>query len=141
MDFLFKIYLFNWGFYIMDTISNTLTLIRNANLSRHEEVILPFLKMNLQLINILKMEGFIDTFYVNTHLHVRLKYKGTNRIPVLTNLKRLSTPGRRIYIQSKQIPQLFGGLGLIVLSTSKGILSHKQAKYLNLGGELLCSIW
>ena len=126
----------------MDSISNSLTLIRNANLSRHKEVILPFLKMNLQLINILKMEGFIDTFLIiNNHLHVRLKYKGINQTPVLTNLKRLSTPGRRIYIQSKKIPQLFGGLGLIILSTSKGIISHKQAQYLNVGGELLCSIW
>ena len=125
----------------MDSISHTLTLIRNANLSRHDEVILPFLKMNLELINILKMEGLIDCFYINTHLHVRLKYKGINRTPVLTNLKRLSTPGRRIYLQSKQIPQLFGGLGLMVLSTSKGIVSHKQAKYLNIGGELLCVIW
>ena len=126
----------------MDSISETLTLIRNANLSRHTEVQLPSFKCNIQLINILKVEGFIDSFYMGTNkIYVQLKYKGDKQIPVITNLQRLSRPGRRIYIQSREIPQILGGLGIMILSTSRGLLSHKQAKYLRLGGEVLCWIW
>lgn len=126
----------------MDIISQTLTSIRNGNRSKNNSVKIPKLGINQKLASILKNEGFIDSFEImNSVLILNLKYKGRERIPVLTNLKRISTPGRRVYINSKEIPQLFGGLGILILSTSKGIMTNKQAQQMKIGGELLCSIW
>nr|YP_009130454.1 30S ribosomal protein S8 [Bryopsis plumosa]AJF21958.1 ribosomal protein S8 [Codium decorticatum]CEO90984.1 30S ribosomal protein S8 [Bryopsis plumosa] len=136
----------------MDLISNVLTYIRNGNLSKNKSVRLPYLKTTIQLVKILKNEGFIDSFVITKkeesieqvytdHIIVFLKYEGRNRKPILTNLKRISKPGRRIYVNSKQVPQLLGGLGILILSTSQGILTNKQARNLKIGGELLCSIW
>lgn len=136
----------------MDLISNVLTYIRNGNLSKNKSVRLPYLKTTIQLVRILKNEGFIDSFVISKkeesseqaytdHIIVFLKYEGRNRKPILTNLKRISKPGRRIYVNSKQVPQLLGGLGILILSTSQGILTNKQARHLKIGGELLCSIW
>jgi small subunit ribosomal protein S8 len=126
----------------MDIISQTLTSIRNGNLSKNTSVKIPNLGINEKLASILKNEGFIDSFEImNSVLILNLKYRGRERTPVLTNLKRISTPGRRVYINSKEIPQLFGGLGILILSTSKGIMTNKQAQQMKIGGELLCSIW
>lgn len=136
----------------MDLISNILTYIRNGNLSKNKTVKLPYLKTTLQLVKILKMEGFIESFAIlkqeeciqeisTTQIIVFLKYEGRSRKPILTNLKRISKPGRRIYVNSKQVPQLLGGLGILILSTSQGIITNKQARQLKIGGELLCSIW
>lgn len=126
----------------MDIISQTLTSIRNGNRSKNMSVQIPKLGINEKLASILKNEGFINSFEsVNSVLILNLKYRGRDRIPVLTNLKRISTPGRRVYINSKEIPQLFGGLGILILSTSKGIMTNKQAQKMKIGGELLCSIW
>lgn len=126
----------------MDIISQTLTSIRNGNLSKNSSVKIPNLGINEKLASILKNEGFIDSFEImNSVLILNLKYRGRERIPVLTNLKRISTPGRRVYINSKEIPQLFGGLGILILSTSKGIMTNKQAQQMKIGGELLCSVW
>ncbi len=136
----------------MDLISDVLTYIRNGNLSKNKSVRLPYLKTTLQLITILKNEGFIESFSILkktdsnqlNHLDsiiVFLKYEGRERRPILTNLKRISKPGRRVYVNSKQVPQLLGGLGVLILSTSKGIITNKQARHFKVGGELLCSIW
>ncbi len=126
----------------MDIISQTLTSIRNGNQSKNNSVKIPKLGINEKLASILKNEGFIDSFeIINSVLILNLKYRGRERIPVLTNLKRISTPGRRVYINSKEIPQLFGGLGILILSTSKGIMTNKQAQQMKIGGELLCSVW
>ena len=126
----------------MDIISQTLTSIRNGNRSKNSSVKIPKLGINEKLASILKNEGFIDSFEImNSVLILNLKYRGRERIPVLTNLKRISTPGRRVYINSKEIPQLFGGLGILILSTSKGIMTNKQAQQMKIGGELLCSVW
>ena len=126
----------------MDIISQTLTSIRNGNRSKNSSVKIPKLGINEKLALILKNEGFIDSFEImNSVLILNLKYRGRERIPVLTNLKRISTPGRRVYINSKEIPQLFGGLGILILSTSKGIMTNKQAQQMKIGGELLCSVW
>ena len=126
----------------MDIISQTLTSIRNGNRSKNSSVKIPKLGINEKLASILRNEGFIDSFEImNSVLILNLKYKGRERIPVLTNLKRISTPGRRVYINSKEIPQLFGGLGILILSTSKGIMTNKQAQQMKIGGELLCSVW
>lgn len=136
----------------MDLISNILTYIRNSNLSKNKSVKLPYLKTTLQLVKILKTEGFIESFAIlkkneaideiyTHHIIIFLKYKGRNKKPILTNLKRISKPGRRIYVNAKQVPQLLGGLGTLILSTSKGIITNKRARKLKIGGELLCSIW
>ena len=136
----------------MDLISNVLTYIRNGNLSKNKSVKLPYLKTTLQLVKILNNEGFIESFTISKKskltnpvhtdsIIVFLKYEGRNRKPILTNLKRISKPGRRIYVNSRQVPQLLGGLGILILSTSKGIITNKQALHLKIGGELLCSIW
>ena len=126
----------------MDIISQTLTSIRNGNRSKNSSVKIPKLGINEKLASILKNEGFIASFEItNSVLILNLKYKGRERVPVLTNLKRISTPGRRVYINSKEIPQLFGGLGILILSTSKGIMTNKQAQQMKIGGELLCSVW
>ena len=126
----------------MDIISQTLTSIRNGNRSKNSSVKIPKLDINEKLASILKNEGFIDSIEItNSVLILNLKYRGRERAPVLTNLKRISTPGRRVYINSKEIPQLFGGLGILILSTSKGIMTNKQAQQMKIGGELLCSVW
>ena len=126
----------------MDLMSDILTRIRNANLSKNSSVTLPALNKTRQLVTLLKHEGFIQSFHVcSQNLIVYLTYKGRHKKPIITNLKSISTPGRRIYIKAKQVPQFLGGLGVLVLSTSKGIITNKQARYLKVGGELLCSIW
>nr|AYC64552.1 ribosomal protein S8 [Pseudoderbesia arbuscula] len=128
----------------MDAISRVLTSIRNSNLSKNKSVTLPYLKTTWQLVNILKNEGFIESFSIsktNNIIIVYLKYEGKSQKPILNNLKRISKPGRRIYVNSKQVPELLGGLGILILSTSEGIITNKQARSLKIGGELLCSIW
>nr|YP_009472738.1 ribosomal protein S8 [Codium arenicola]ARO74383.1 ribosomal protein S8 [Codium arenicola] len=126
----------------MDLISNTLTKIRNANKTQNPTVLIPNINQNLQILHILKKEGFINSYSVREPnvLQIHLKYQ-ENKKTVLMNLKRISTPGRRIYVQAKQIPILFGGLGIYILSTSKGLLTNKEAHKYNIGGELLCSVW
>lgn len=126
----------------MDIISQTLTSIRNANCSKNKFVHIPKLSINEELVQILKNEGFIESFEsANSRLRLNLKYKGRDQTPVLTNLKRISTPGRRVYINYKEIPHLLGGLGILILSTSQGIITNKQAQKIKIGGELICSIW
>jgi len=127
----------------MDLISNSLTCIRNANLCRNSTVTLPLLTKTKQLAEILQQEGFIESFTSRGHkeLVIQLKYQGQNRKPILTNLKRISKPGRRVYVNHKEIPSLFGGLGVLLVSTSIGLITNKQARKLHLGGEIICSIW
>nr|YP_009532764.1 ribosomal protein S8 [Pedobesia claviformis]AYC65312.1 ribosomal protein S8 [Pedobesia claviformis] len=126
----------------MDTISQTITHIRNANLTRNSNLILSANKINYQLIKLLKYEGFIDDFKLQTNsVLVCLKYNSVTCKPIITNLKRLSCPGRRIYMKSSELPQLFGGLGILILSTSRGILTDKQARKFGVGGEVLCAVW
>ena len=126
----------------MDVISQTLTSIRNANNSKNPYVILPYISINQTLVQILQTEGFIDSFEIDqTQIIIHLKYMGQDQKPILTNLQRISTPGRRVYIHCNQIPQLFGGLGILLISTSSGVMTNKQAQKLKVGGELICSIW
>ena len=126
-----------------DTVGDFLTQIRNANLTRNFSTITLNTKTNYQISKILKEEGFIDSFtsFSSKKLILYLKYKGRQRKPILTNLKRISKPGRRIYTNYKEIPSILGGLGIIILSTSKGILTDRDARLNHVGGEILCSIW
>nr|UXE31011.1 ribosomal protein S8 [Ostreobium quekettii] len=126
-----------------DTLGDILTQIRNANLTKSSKTLIKHTKISYQICKILKKEGFINSFDIlpSRHLILCLKYKGRNRKPILTNLRRISKPGRRIYTTYKEIPTILGGLGIIILSTSKGILTNRDALFYQLGGEILCSIW
>lgn len=128
---------------VNDTISDMLTRIRNANLVKSNTVVIPFTRINKKIGEILQKEGFIDALEEenSTKLLFFLKYMGTSRKPCITNLKRISKPGLRIYTNHNEIPKILGGLGIVILSTSKGIMTDKKARILKLGGEILCSIW
>lgn len=126
-----------------DTIGDFLTQIRNANLSKNSKTLIIHTKISYQICKILKREGFITSFDIlsSRYLVVYLKYKDRDRKSILTNLQRISKPGRRIYTNYKEIPTILGGLGTIILSTSKGILTDREAYFYRVGGEILCSVW
>jgi len=129
----------------MDTIAQFLTRIRNGGTARHEKVDVPSSKTRVGLAEILAEVGFIRSFKVAKDskqgiMRVYLKYdeKGSHAI---SNIQRISRPGRRVYIRSTEIPVVRSGLGTTILSTSQGLMSGTQAKEKNLGGELICKIW
>jgi small subunit ribosomal protein S8 len=129
----------------MDTIAQFITVIRNAGRAQHEKVDVPASKMRAGIAQILANEGYIRSFKVAKDskqgiMRVYLKYSESGE-HVITAIDKVSTPGRRVYVKANQIPKVRSGLGMSILSTSKGIMSNKQAAEENLGGELLCSIW
>lgn len=137
---------------VNDTISDMLTRIRNANLASKTTVSLSKTKVHEQICQILEQEGFIENFSVSEDqsntLTVTLKYQksrvaGSGGLgkPCITNLKRISKPGLRIYTNSRDIPKVLGGMGILILSTSKGLMTDRQARRARLGGEILCSVW
>ncbi|CAM3974292.1 30S ribosomal protein S8 [Cohnella lubricantis] len=128
-----------------DPIADMLTRIRNANLVRHETVELPASNVKKQIAEILKREGFIrDAEYVEDTkqglIRIFLKY-GPNNERVITGLKRISKPGLRVYTKSNEVPRVLGGLGIAIISTSKGIVTDKEARQSKSGGEVLCYVW
>lgn len=128
-----------------DPIADMLTRIRNANMVSHETVEMPSSKLKVELAKLLKDEGYITDYSVKTvgkfsYLTIVLKYDEKNK-PVITNLKRVSKPGLRNYCKSKNLPKVFGGLGVAIISTSKGLLADRKARQENLGGEVLCYVW
>ena len=130
----------------MDTISDILTRVRNANMVKHQIVEIPSTKMSKEICRILKEEGFIDDleFYEEKsrkYLLISLKYKGKNREPVIAKIVRISKPGLRVYANAKNLPKVLDDLGIAVISTSKGIMTNLKAKELGIGGEVLCYIW
>nr|YP_009632261.1 ribosomal protein S8 [Parallela transversalis]AYQ22850.1 ribosomal protein S8 [Parallela transversalis] len=133
-----------------DTISDMLTRIRNACMVKNSEVLVPNTKLTREIAHILEKEGFIQTFQIlgdKRQLSLRLKYRskqiatGKIKESCITNLKRMSKPGLRIYTNSKDIPRILGGAGILILSTPAGLLSDRTARSLGIGGEILCSIW
>jgi small subunit ribosomal protein S8 len=123
-----------------------LTRVRNANLARHQIVQVPATKLTKNIANVLQQEGFIQSVEeigesFTKQLLISLKYKGKTREPVIKALKRISKPGLRIYANQKELPRVLGGLGIAVISTSKGIMTDNTARSQNLGGEVLCYIW
>jgi small subunit ribosomal protein S8 len=126
-----------------DPIADLLTRIRNAIASRHEMVDIPSSKMKLELIRILKEEGYISNFTVPNEargkIRVHLRY-APGRVPAISNLSRVSRPGCRVYADKNRIPTIQGGMGICVLSTSQGLFTGKQAQEKGLGGEVLCTI-
>jgi small subunit ribosomal protein S8 len=128
-----------------DPIADMLTRIRNASAARHRELTLPSSRVKREIARILVEEGFVESFStqpdgVQEMLTVQLKYV-EGRTPVVSGLKRISKPGLRVYARKTEIPRVLGGLGLAILSTSRGIMTGSQARKLNLGGEVLCYVW
>ena len=127
-----------------DPIADMLTRIRNANQQKHETVSIPYSNLKNDLANILKNEGFVTDFVVNEegnhkNIVITLKYTGNER--VITGLKRVSKPGLRQYAKVNEIPKVLNGLGIVVLSTSQGLMTDKEARAKNIGGEVLAYIW
>lgn len=125
-----------------DTISDMLTRIRNAIRVKSPTVVIPQTRATEAIASILVREGFLEEVTkANRSLELRLKYRGTERQPVLTNLKRISRPGLRVYANHKEIPQILGGLGVVILSTPQGLVTDREARARRIGGELVCSLW
>ena len=130
---------------VLDPIADMLTRIRNANTNKHETVVIPQSKTKLAIAEILKEEGYIVDYKTldseqGKMIEVTLKY-GPNGEKVIQGLKRISKPGLRIYANAEQLPQVLNGLGIAIVSTSKGIVTDKQARKLNVGGEVLAYVW
>jgi len=130
---------------ISDPIADMLTRIRNAVIVRHDFVLIPTSRMKLAIARILKEEGFISDYEVlrgkpHRVIKIYLKYNDNNQ-PVLIGLERVSKPGLRVYVQRKEITRVYGGLGIAIVSTPKGVMTGRQAWRQGIGGELLCYIW
>jgi len=126
-----------------DPISDLLCRLRNAARAQHPDVLVPHSQLKESLAQVLKNEGYLTEVSVEgtTKKQIRLKLRYAGKKTVLEGLRRMSTPGRRVYARSTEIPKVRGGLGVVVLSTSSGIVTDREARKRNLGGELLCSIW
>ena len=124
-----------------DPIADMLTRIRNANQMRSKEVSMPSSKMKVEIAKILDNEGFIEKYTVKDNtLTLTLKY-GQNKERVITGLKRISKPGLRVYAKADEVPKVLNGLGIAIISTSRGVMTDKEARKEKLGGEVLCYIW
>lgn len=128
-----------------DPLSDMLTRIRNGSMARFEKVDMPFSNLKASIARVLKDEGFIKNFKIikdmgQTALRIYLKYEVGNK-SVINRIKRISKPSRRIYVGSNDIPKIMQGLGVAILSTSKGIMTDRSAREAAIGGELLCEIW
>nr|YP_009145516.1 ribosomal protein S8 [Trachelomonas volvocina]AKL82429.1 ribosomal protein S8 [Trachelomonas volvocina] len=127
-----------------DLVADTLTRIRNANRARISEVKIIKSNLTYNIVKILKQEGFIEGYDSNDsseNITLKLKYKGIKQIPYISNLSRISRSGSRVYVNKKRIPRVFGGIGIAILSTSKGLLTDYQARTYGVGGEILFYIW
>ena len=133
-----------------DPIADMLTRIRNAVRAEHSQVSMPSSKMKVSIAKILAEEGFISNYEVTENknsphksLTLGLKYVGKRRTkrPVITNLERVSLPGQRIYAGKDEIPYVLSGMGISILTTSKGVMTGREAKKIGVGGELVCKVW
>ena len=126
-----------------DPISDFLCRVRNAARALHPEVLVPYSRLKESLAQVLLREGYVSDVSVEgtSKKNIRLKLKYTGRKSVIEGLRRLSSPGRRVYAPCDAIPKVRGGLGVVVLSTSAGVVTDREARRRNLGGELICSIW
>ena len=129
-----------------DPIADMLTRIRNANTAKHDTVDVPSSKMKLAIAQILSDEGYIKKFDIVNDgnfksLHISLKYGADKNDKILTGLKRISKPGLRVYAGKESLPKVLGGLGIAILSTNQGIVTDKEARKLQVGGEVLAFVW
>jgi small subunit ribosomal protein S8 len=130
---------------VNDPLGDFVTRIRNASMARHDKLTLPSSRLKVDLAKALKSEGFIADYLVHekkpqNELTVMLKY-GQNREPVINGIKRESKPGLRRYVNVREIPKVKGGMGIAIISTSRGILSDHDARHANVGGELICTVY
>jgi small subunit ribosomal protein S8 len=128
-----------------DPIADFLTRIRNALLAKHESTDIPASKLKCRLAEILKAEGYIADAHVvgeGRHKVIRISLKyDLGEVSVIQSLRRISRPGRRVYVAADQLPRVLNGLGLAVISTSRGVMSDRECRQLNVGGEVMCQIW
>ncbi|AFY72912.1 ribosomal protein S8 [Synechococcus sp. PCC 7502] len=129
-----------------DTISDMLTRIRNATSAKNQVTAIPATKMTQSIAQVLRQEGYISDFEeigegIDRRLMLSLKYKGKNRQPIITMLKRVSRPGLRVYSNHKDLPKVLGGIGIAIVSTSKGIMTDREARKQGVGGEILCFVY
>ena len=129
-----------------DPIADMLTRIRNANTAKHDTVDVPASKMKVAIANILLDEGYIAKYDIVEDgvfktIHITLKYGADKNEKVISGLKRISKPGLRVYANSEDMPKVLGGLGTAIVSTNKGVITDKDARKLNVGGEVLCFVW
>jgi small subunit ribosomal protein S8 len=130
---------------ISDPIADMLTRVRNASRARHTEVVVPASRTKREIARILKAEGFIDDVAeerVGSEQQLRLTLRYVDgKVPVVSGLKRISKPGLRVYARKTDIPRVLGGLGIVIVSTSQGIMTDSQARRSDLGGEVLAYVW
>lgn len=130
---------------VTDPLADMLTRIRNANLAYHDQVEIPYSNIKMEVTKVLAAEGYIDGYTVDNakpqkNITINLKY-GKNRRRVITGIKRISKPGLRVYAKRDDIPKVLGGLGIAVLSSSKGIMTDKTAREIGVGGEVIAYVW
>mgnify|MGYP001310472792 FL=1 len=130
---------------VIDPISDMLTRIRNALNAKHKVVEIPSSKFKLEIARILQEEGYIQSFEKTSkdkfsYIKINLKYNKDNRTSVIKEIKRISKPGLRVYVNKTEIPRVLGGLGTSIISTSKGVMTGSKAREIGVGGEILCSI-
>ena len=128
-----------------DPIGDMLTRIRNASSARHEKVLVPKSRLKIRIAEVLKEEGFIKDFVVHQDgvqgaITILLKYSG-DREPAISDIKRVSKPGLRRYVPTDEIPRVLNGMGIAILSTSKGVMADREARKQKVGGELICTVW
>ena len=129
-----------------DPIADMLTRIRNANTAKHDTVDVPSSKMKLAIAEILLKEGFIKSYEIIEEgnfktIRIALKYGADKNQRIITGIMRISKPGLRVYAGAEDMPKVLGGLGVAIVSTNKGVMTDKEARALNIGGEVLCFVW
>ncbi|MBI2842771.1 MAG: 30S ribosomal protein S8 [Armatimonadetes bacterium] len=130
---------------VTDPVADLLTRIRNANSANHETVEAPASKLNMEIVKILQSEGFIKSYDMVRDakfptVRIHLKY-GPRKEKIITNLKRVSKPGLRVYAKRHDVPRVLRGLGVAIVSTSKGVMTDREARRLGIGGEVMCHVW
>ena len=130
---------------VTDPIADMLTRIRNANQMRDKEVEVPASNLKIEIAKILKEEGFVNDYKIKKNnvqniIVINLKYTDS-KVRVITGLKRISKPGLRVYVKADEVPKVLNGLGIAIISTSKGVMTDKKARELSLGGEVLAYVW
>ena len=129
-----------------DPIADMLTRIRNANTAKHDTVDVPASKMKIAIADILVNEGYIAKYELSDegafqNMHITLKYGADKNEKIITGLKRISKPGLRVYAGKEELPRVLGGLGIAILSTNQGVITDKEARKLQVGGEVLAFVW
>ena len=130
---------------VTDPIADMVTRIRNANQMRDKEVEVPASNLKIEIAKILKEEGFVNDYKIKKNnvqniIVINLKYT-ENKVRVITGLKKISKPGLRVYVKADEVPKVLNGLGIAIISTSKGVMTDKKARELSLGGEVLAYVW